>query len=83
MERVIESCKYLNLSASGVVAGAGRLTGIFCATAGGSIQVMDGARIVVNTFTPLAGQFYVIPAEIGTSLIVTITGAVDCTVFYN
>jgi hypothetical protein len=37
----------------------------------------------VNTFTPAGATFYTIPARFGTSLIVTVGGTVDCTVFWS
>jgi len=48
-----------------------------------TIKVSYGSGTVVNTFTPLPGTFYPIPARFTTSLIVTISGTVDCTVFWS
>lgn len=61
------------------------MIGIFVAQASGSpsIKVSDGANILVNTFVPIAASFYPIPAALNSSLIVTISGTVDCTVFWS
>lgn len=86
---VSEALSYANLSASGQVkASAGKLTGIFVASASATptIKVWDALTattpILINTFTPAAGTFYPMPARFGTGLYVTISGTVDCTVFY-
>jgi len=68
-----------------VFTGSGQLVGIFCASASSTptIKVTDGAAIVVNTFTPVASTYYQIPACFNTSLIITISGTVDCTIFWG
>ena len=87
---VQEAATYTNLTATAqVYAGPGSLLGIFVASASSSptIKVWAAltatAPIVVNTFTPIAGTFYPIPANFQTGLFVTIGGTVDCTVFWS
>jgi hypothetical protein len=82
---VSESVNYNHLTATTTVwTGSGNLVGIFCASvSGGTIKVTDGAAIIANTYTPTAGTFIPLPANFGTSLIVTIASTVDCTVFWN
>ena len=86
---VSEVGDYLNLSASGLVkTGPGVLLGIFVASASSAptikvwAQTSAAAPILVNTFIPVAGTFYPIPARFSAGLYVTISGTVDCTVFF-
>lgn len=86
MTPVSESQNYKNITATTTVfTGFGAILGIFVASASvtPTIKVADGANTIVNTFTPIAGTFYPIPARFATSLIVTISGTVDCTVFWS
>ena len=86
MTPVSESQNYTNLTATTTVrSGNGAILGIFVASASATptIKVADGAATIVNTFTPIAGTFYPIPARFSTSLVVTISGTVDCTVFWS
>ena len=86
MNPVTESQNYKNItSTTTVFTGTGGLLGIMVASASGSptIKVQDGSATIVNTFTPVAGIFYPIPARFATSLVVTIGATVDCTVFWN
>lgn len=86
---VVESGEHANISASAqVLDGPGRIIGIFVAsTTAGTIKVWDALTatgdIVVNTFTPLAGAFYPIPARCVIGAYVTLGGTIDCTVFYR
>jgi hypothetical protein len=79
-----------NLTASAQVMGKpGYVIGIFVAAASATptIKVWDSltaaGAVVVNTFTPVAATFYRIPAMCKTGCYVTISGTVDCTVFYR
>lgn len=90
MDIVNEVFSYKNISASTLIrTGAGRLAGIFVASASATptIKVWDqttaATPIVVNTFTPLAGSFYPMPCALVNGLFITIGGTVDCTVFWN
>lgn len=86
---VAEAFSYENISAStNVQARPCTMCGIFVASASSTptIAVYDSATtttstIVVNTFTPLAGTFYPIPAQLLNGCYVAIGGTVDCTVF--
>ena len=85
---VRESGDPVNLSASGqALPRAGTLLGIFVASASSTptIKVWDNTAgsgtIIVNTFTPVAGTFYPIPARCRTGCFITISGTVDCTAF--
>lgn len=83
---VTQSQNFKNITATTTVyTGAGGLFGIFVASASSTptIKVQDNATTMVNTFTPTAGQFYQIPGRFDTSLVVTIGGTVDCTVFWS
>lgn len=86
---VSESCSYRNMSVSTLVEdGVGGLLGIFVASeAGGTIKVWDNnaasGAVIVNTFSPLAGTFYPIPARFNVGCYVEITGVCDLTAFYT
>lgn len=86
MTPVTESQFYKNLtSTTTVYTGNGGILGIFVASASATptLKVSDGSNTIVNTFTPSAATFYPMPAQFGTSLIVTVSGTVDCTVFWT
>lgn len=84
MDQVVESAKYHNFTASVTLPGAGRITGIFVASStSGTLKVQDGSVTVVNTFTASAGQFYLMPAELKTSCVITVGGTIDATLFWN
>jgi hypothetical protein len=86
MTPVSESQNYKNITATTTVwTGTGGILGIFVASASSTptIKVSDGVSTVINTFTPVGATFYPMPARFGTSLIVTISGTVDCTVFWT
>lgn len=85
---VSEACQYNNITASTKIRdGFGQLLGIFVASASATptIKVWDNTSaagsVIVNTFTPVAGTFYPMPAAFNTGCFVTISGTVDCTVF--
>ncbi len=83
---VSEGQIYTNITSTTTVrTGTGSLLGIFVASASATptLKVADGTTTIVNTFTPAGGTFYPIPANFGTSLIVTVGGTVDCTVFWS
>jgi hypothetical protein len=83
---VTESQNYRNItSTTTLYTGTGGLLGIFVASASSSptIKVQDGSNTLVNTFTPVAATFYPMPGCFSTSLVVTISGTVDCTVFWS
>lgn len=87
---VSEAGDYTNISASALIrTGPGKLLGIFVASASSTptIKVWDNTSaattVLVNTFTPTASQFYPIPARFTTGCYVTISGTVDCTVFWE
>jgi hypothetical protein len=87
---VIETGNYRNISSTTtILSGRGQLLGIFVASASATptIKVWDNTSaattVLINTFTPVAGTFYPMPASFGTGLTVTIGGTVDCTVFYT
>lgn len=81
----------INMTASTLVLnGAGKLVGIWvsAASATPTIKVWDNTAasgtVLLNTFTPVAGTMYNFPhARVGTGIYVTISGTVDCTVFYD
>lgn len=86
MNPVSESQNYKNItSTTTVYTGTGGLLGIFVASASSTptIKVSDGAGTMVNTFTPVGATFYPLPGRFNTSLVVTIGGTVDCTVFWT
>lgn len=88
--KVSEAAGYSNLSASGLVkSGSGALLGIFVASASNTptVKIWDNTSaattILINTFTPVGGTFYPIPAKFGIGLYVSIGGTVDLTVLYD
>lgn len=82
---------YVNTAASALVlTGAGKLAGIWvsAASATPTIKVWDNTSaattVLLETFTPVAGTFYSFPnARVATGLYITISGTVNCTVFYD
>lgn len=83
--QVTEAGETKNLTATGTVGGPGWLTGLFVASASATptIKVEDSSGTIANTFTPAAGTFYPLPARFRGTLTVTISGTVDCNVFYQ
>lgn len=83
---VTEAQNYCNItSTTTIYTGTGSILGIFVASAASTptITVSDGANTMVAQFTPVAATFYPMPGRFGTSLIVTIGGTVNCTVFWD
>lgn len=77
---------YKNITSTTTVrTGTGSLEGIFVSSASNTptILIQDGATTICNTFTPASATKYSIPARFGTSLVVTISGTVDCCVFWG
>ena len=86
MSQVYEGEAYSNMTATTSIANARKLLGIMVASASSTptIKVGEGSTTIVNTFTPLAGTFYPMPCTFGKNgLTVTISGTVDCTVFWG
>lgn len=81
---VTEAANYSNITSTTTIdSNSGNLLGIFVAsTSAGTIKVADGSSTIVNTFSPLAATFYPMPCYYS-SLVITIGGTVDCTVFWN
>ena len=80
------SCNYTNTTSTKTIyTGPCAIYGIWVSSASNTptLKVSDGANVVANTFTPAGATFYQIPASIATSLIVTVSGTVDCTVMWN
>jgi hypothetical protein len=84
MNPVTESQNYKNItSTTTVYTGTGGMLGIFVAsTTGGTLAVSDGASAMVGTFSPVAGTFYPLPGRFNTSLVVTVGGTLNATVFW-
>jgi hypothetical protein len=87
---VTETGSYKNTTASVLLqSGPGALLGIFVASASATptIKVWDNTSAattpIVNTFVPVAGTYYPIPARFLTGCYVEISGTVDCTAFWN
>ena len=66
------------------ITGKKSVTGIFVASStAGTLQVSDGSTTVVNTFSASAGTFYPMPFQATTSLVITIGGTLDGTIFFS
>ena len=85
-----EALGYKNITSStSVASGPGKMVGIFVASASATptIKVWDAltgtSPVIVNTFTPVSATYYKIPVQFKTGLFVTISGTVDCTVFFE
>ncbi|WP_160665162.1 hypothetical protein [Pseudarthrobacter sp. ATCC 49987] len=81
---------YVNTTASVLVkTGAGRLKGIFVASGTTpTIKLWDSttaaSTVLINTFTPAVGTYYAFPSvEFATGLFITVSGTIDCTVFFK
>lgn len=79
--------KRLNLTGSDntTIAKPVKLLGVFvsAASATPTLKVADTGGNIANTFTPAAGTMYWLPCQTIGTLAVTISGTVDCTVFYK
>ena len=83
---VTESQNFRNITSTTTLKTTpGGILGIFVASASSTptIKVNDGSTTMINTFTPVGGTFYPMPGRFNTSLVVTISGTVDCTVFWD
>jgi len=86
MNLVGEAYGYTNITSTTTIYPSNCIMlGIFVAQASSTptISVTDGSSTVVASFVPIAGSFYPIPAQLNTSLRVTISGTVNCTVFWS
>ena len=86
MNPVPESQNYKNITSTTTIwTGTGGLLGIFVSSASSTptITVSDGAGTMVAQFTPVASTFYPLPGRFNTSLVFTIGGTVNCTVFWT
>ncbi len=87
-QSISTAANFKNITATTTITAGGqplKLSGIFVSSASSTptIKVENGSTTVVNTFTPAGATFYQIPAECGTSIVVTIGGTVDCCVFWT
>jgi hypothetical protein len=84
MEHVVEAGKKRNITSTTTFKGRSKLMGVFVSQASSTptLKVADTSGNIANTFTPLAGTYYPLPCEISVDLVVTISGTVDCTVFF-
>ncbi len=89
MQIVSESASFTNITSSGQVRGnPANLLGIFVSSASATptIKVWDSTAasgtVCVDTFTPIAGSFYPMPASCVNGIYVTVSGSVSCTVFF-
>lgn len=81
---VVECGQRKNLTATGTIAGSGELMGVFVSqNTSSTLQVADANGNIANTFTPIAGTYYPMPCGFTGGLTVTLSGTMDCTVFYS
>jgi hypothetical protein len=83
---VTESQNFKNITSTTTLkTGPGGILGIFVSSASSTptITVSDGSTTLVAQFTPVAATFYPMPGRFNTSLVVTISGTVSCTVFWD
>lgn len=73
----------LNITATTTIKSASKLAGVLVGPATGTIKVADTQGTILNTISPVAGQYLAMPCHLSGDLVLTITGAVDCTVFYE
>lgn len=79
-------CKRLNLSSTNNTALQGvDLVGVFISSASGAptLKIEDTKGVIMNTMTPVAGQYYKLPCRTVGQVTITIANAVDCTIFYT
>ena len=74
-----------NITATTTFSNAKGLLGIFVSSASATptITITDDTTTIVNTFTPAAATWYHIPVTISNSLVVTISGSVNCCVVWS
>lgn len=86
----VQTTATVNVATAGTAAaGYGYLAGIFvsAASATPTITIYDDpaagtATKIIDTFTPVAANFYSLPAKYRTGCNVVISGTVSCTIFY-
>ena len=86
MNPVTESQNATNITSTTTIhTGPCSILGIFVSSASNTptIKVADGGATLANTFTPVAATWYPLPFNCGTSLVVTISGTVDCCVSWH
>lgn len=86
MQEVMEVApRRKNLTATATIDKASKILGVLVAQASSSptLKVADAAGTIMNTLSPVAGQFYPMPCMVRGDITVTIGGTVDCTVFYG
>ena len=89
---VLNKAKYKNTTSSVLIkTGTGNLKGVFVAAASSTptIKFWDNTSaattVLINTFTPVAATMYNMGCDVeyNTGLYITISGTVDCTVFFD
>jgi hypothetical protein len=86
MQEVVEAApRRVNLTATQTIPGVTALLGLFVAQASNvpTLKVQDDFGTIANTFTPTAGNFYALPCRTSGGVVVTVSGTVDCTLFYG
>lgn len=89
MNIVTESYSYKQISATGNVCNVGgALGGIFCSSGSATVTLYNSATTtttdkIVDTFTPLSGQFVPLPFGFGSGLYAVISGTGSFTVAYK
>ena len=85
MDLVIEAAsqRYNITATTTLTTKGGKLMGVWVSSASNTptIKVADSAGTIANTFTPTGPAYYPLPTKFNGSLVVTIGGTVDCTVF--
>jgi hypothetical protein len=83
-QKVYEVGDKKNITATNAELSDVDLMGVFVsqATATPTIKVADAKGTIANTFTPIPGTYYPLPCRTVGTMTVTISGTVDCTIFY-
>lgn len=90
LQRVLQYCSYVNITADTAVKSvSGYLCGFVCnSTTSGTVKYWDNTagsgNVLINTFTPTAGNTYVFGScpRFSTALYADITNTLDITVFF-
>ena len=84
-DRVLEVApERANITATTTISSIKAFAGVFVSSnSAGTLKVADSGGNIFNTFTPEGGKYYYGACVTNGSLVVTITGTMDCTVFYE
>lgn len=82
---VSQSGNYKNFTGTTTITAPGaKILGVFVSSStAGTIKIQDGSTTVINTVSVSAATYYAIPAEVTTSIVITVGGTLDACIFWT